>query len=319
MASASREYAIALLRTHDLAHEPLEEIRGWSNEVWLGPTHVVRRSSGRFRESFRHEVEVLRLIKGEVSAPSVVAYGKEENREWMIAERITGQSLLSLWPAMPEEERREAVRQFASNLKALHQVTLPEDFSNPWMDEAVNDPEKAADLYHAAPEHYPLILKGLRSAALADERLLESADAFLAGRMSLFDRDTHCLVHGDAHFNNVLWDGETLTLLDFEASFKGAVDMELDMIMRFAANPVMVFGDSNQDGGKVDAAMQTEFADVVPWLQEFYPEIFDTANLQERLEVYELMMQLHQLHHFPKGHAYDPRPKLRALLAGDIA
>lgn len=309
MSEAGRQEAEELLEAHGFPSEPLQSLHGWSNQVWLAPAHVVRISSGRFRESFRHEVDVLRLVKDHVPAPEAIAYGRQDDREWMISVRVPGESLLMRWATMDRSERHEAIRQFAAALKALHQVTLAEGFQNPWMLDAIDDPAKAADLYHAAPRHYGLTLRSLREKNLAREKLLSAADEFLAERLLLFVDDAQCLVHGDAHFNNVLWDGQKLTLLDFEASFKGPRDMDLDTIIRFTRNPVQFFGQGSE------AAIQpAEFQDVLPWLENFYPEIFETPRLQERLQVYDMMMMMHQLHHFPAGHEYDPRPALEEIL-----
>ncbi|MBC8075680.1 MAG: hypothetical protein H7Y32_06345, partial [Chloroflexales bacterium] len=55
-------FARAVLAAHGLATAPLTPANGWSNHVWMTPTHVVRISSGRFRDAYAHEAAVLALL-----------------------------------------------------------------------------------------------------------------------------------------------------------------------------------------------------------------------------------------------------------------
>ncbi|MBS02417.1 MAG: hypothetical protein CMQ24_06900 [Gammaproteobacteria bacterium] len=60
----------------------------------------------------------------------------------------------------------------------------------------------------------------------------------MSERVGLFANDRAVLVHGDAHFNNVLWDAEQgLTLIDFEVATHLAADRELEAACRHAAGP----------------------------------------------------------------------------------
>ena len=53
------EFARQLLRQHGLPDQPLRANHGWANQVWLAPAHVVRLSSGRFRDAFAHERAII--------------------------------------------------------------------------------------------------------------------------------------------------------------------------------------------------------------------------------------------------------------------
>jgi aminoglycoside phosphotransferase (APT) family kinase protein len=304
-------WARAKLQGHALPADPIDLRRGWSNEVFLAPAHVLRRSSGRFRHSIRHEVEVIRLVDGAVPVPEVVAYGQEEGREWVISLRKPGQSLLQRWKAMPAAERREAVRQLAVCLEALHRVPLPPGFANPWQADAITDPGKGADAYHVAPRHYPVILNSLRKRGSQDEALLRSAETYLAERLPLFEDDEEVLIHGDAHFDNLLWDGASLTLLDLEVATRAAPDLELDGILSFLADPVRFLGPGTGEG-----VAACDFREVEDWLRQDYPVLFERPHLGERLEVYATMGRLLQMHYTPEGHASDPRPRLRQSFRG---
>jgi len=64
----------------------------------------------------------------------------------------------------------------------------------------------------------------------------------------------HGLIHGDLHFENVLWNkGRVSALLDFEYATTGPIDLELDMILRFCAHPYLFVPDGMEDMAKPEA------------------------------------------------------------------
>lgn len=300
----------SLLNQLGLPSTELEALHGWSNEVWLTPTHVVRLSSGRFRESFKHEVAAIQLIRDRVSVPKIVAHGELGTREWMIARRVPGQNLLDAWPALDWQERRRAVLALARELAQLHSIELPAGFANPWQTDAITLPGKARDAYHVQPRYFPVIIKSLRSSGLLEPALLARAEQWLHEQLPLFEHDEDVLLHGDLHFNNLMWDGERITLLDLEGASRGARDVELDTIIRFTCAPAPFYGQARQAQTSSD-----DYRDVLSTLQEGYPALFAAPGLEARLKVYEAMWYLLQIHHFPAGEPGDPRTSLETLLA----
>ena len=141
-----------LLELHGLSAEPLSVASGWSNGVWIAPDHVVRLSSGRFRDAFAHEVAILRLLpRSAVPHASVRAYGRVGQREWVIQDRIAGSPLVDVWPQLRASERRTAVTQLAEALRALHAIELPAVFVNPWLNDALGPAGHPENAYHAPP------------------------------------------------------------------------------------------------------------------------------------------------------------------------
>lgn len=90
LSSDATSVAEHLLTTLGLPAKPLTPASGWSNRVWLAPVHVVRLSSGRFRDAFAHEVAVLRLLSSAVPHAAIRAYGRIGDREWLVQDRLPG-------------------------------------------------------------------------------------------------------------------------------------------------------------------------------------------------------------------------------------
>lgn len=305
------QFAAYLLSSLDLPAEPLIAANGWSNAVWLTPGHVVRLSSGRFRDAYTHEAAVLHMLPDTVAHACSVAHGRVGNREWMVLQRVPGQPLSQAWSGMTGRQRRSAVETIGDTLRALHATPLPEGFNNPWLTDALAPDGAIENAYHAPPLHYQQLLVAASHVADVNEGVLREIEAFITARLDAFDGDRVVLVHGDTHFANWLWDGERVSaLLDYEGARPAAPDLELDTVLRFVREPWQF-----APPALAHALMPRELAAVPEWLMGAYPELFAHPRLAERLAVYDVLWQLVQLQHFsPHSHVPDPRTRLQVLL-----
>lgn len=311
LATRPEAFPRRVLEAHGLPAEPLVASGGWSNRVWLTRTHVVRVSSGRFRDAFAHEVAVDRLLPRAVPHAPVLAYGRVGRQEWVIQARIAGRPLGEVWPRLSLGERQSAAAQIGGMLRALHTISLPTGFGNPWLADALAPGGQPGDAYHAPPERHEVLLAAASRVPGVDHGVLAAARAFIAERLHLFAADSPVLVHSDAHFANLLWaDGRITALLDFEGSRAAARDLELDTLLRLAREP-QLYGD--RDG---QATMGRDAVRALPeWLASAYPELFSHPQLMARLAVYEALCQLVQLLHYPPGSGFpDPWGHLVELL-----
>jgi aminoglycoside phosphotransferase (APT) family kinase protein len=304
-------FAGRLLEELGLPARPIEAADGWANHVWLAPAHVVRLSSGRFRDSFAHERAVLDLLPPEVPHARIHGYGRAGRREWLVLDRMPGRPLMRVWSSMSESQRRTTTGQLGNILHALHAIRIPEEFSNPWLDDALAPGGSTRDAYHAPPDQFRRLLVAAYETPGVDRSLLDEVDAFVAERSPAFSGDRLALVHGDVHFDNLLWeDGRLTALLDFEGARPAAPDQELDTLLRFACEPELYRGRGGQMG-----PTRRELASFGDWLASAYPDLFAHPLLAARLEVYDALWHLVQLLNFPPGsRPPDPLGHLRTLL-----
>ena len=99
-------FACTVLESLGWPARPLRAASGWSNHVWLAPAHVVRISSGRFRDAYAHELAVLKMLPDAVPHAQAVAYGRAGRREWMVLQRVPGRPLTQVWAGMSEFQRQ---------------------------------------------------------------------------------------------------------------------------------------------------------------------------------------------------------------------
>jgi hygromycin-B 7''-O-kinase len=92
----------ALLRTLAAAGLPATghflPKRGWMNHVWVGDEIVVRPSDGQFRDSFRHEATVVKLLAG-TQVPRARRLGHGDGPDGPVSERLPGRTMHDAWPA----------------------------------------------------------------------------------------------------------------------------------------------------------------------------------------------------------------------------
>ena len=192
---------------------------------------------------------------------------------------------------MSTGERRSAVRQFAQLLRNLHRVRCPDDL--PEIDAA---PQLLANREYGTVEPLLLALQGIGDLPHVDARLVASLQETVeASRHVLEPFDTSHLVHGDLHFENVLWDGRAITaLLDFEWARGGPADLDLDVLLRFCAYPYLHVAEDYEA-----ATLSKDYAPVPYWLCEDYPELFSAPHLLDRMRLYCIAYDVRELLTFP--------------------
>ena len=285
-----------------------------TNEVWMTDDHVVRLN--RAIDPRLHREAMLSQVLGpDVRYPPLVQHGGEVGNDWLVLQRVEGRPLSRCWPTMSTTDRREAVRQLAGCLQAVHRTPAPAV-------QGLVDPPQPLD---PAPTG-ALAVRSLLAAIDRAGRLehvdgmvmMEAAEHVRANAHALDPFDGRTLIHGDLSLENVLWDGHDVTaLLDFEFSRPGPPDLDLDVLLRFVALPELhVAADYEADTRRED------YADVPWWLAEDYPALFSDPRQFDRMRIYSLAWDVHELLAFPPNgpartlHRHHPLRRIQHLLRG---
>lgn len=303
----SRREAAHLLERAGVSVDGLVPGAGIANAVWLTSAHVVRISSGRFRDAFAYEAEVLRHLPAGIPRPCVLAQGRRADAgEYLVLERLPGTTMDEAWPSLSTTSRRALVHELAVITRRLHALEPAAWMANPWVADAMAG--KYADAYHAPPSLFGELVASARWARTDASDVLDRAHAFIAGRIDAFAGDRDVPMHTDLHFRNVLVDeGRVTGLIDFEGFRLAPADTELDMLLR-----------SIQWVLESPITRTMDYEMVPRWFREVYPGLFAHPRLIERLEVYEALWHLVQLHWHPAGGLDDPVHALERLLQGQF-
>ena len=285
MATARARHALAKAGLDpSIELHPLSSV---TNEVWAAGRHIVRVNRHPVARLWREATLSTMLLSAGVGCPPIVAYGGIVGADWMITERLPGQVLSRCWPAMSRADRRSAIGQLAERLQQLHGYVLREPLPE------VAIPQLLAS--SAGPGSVDRLMSGLDAA-----QDLDHVDPVLVLRAKTLVRESlaaldpvpaETLIHGDIHFENILWDGERITgLLDFEWARTAASDLELDVFLRFCAFPFLHVAEDYEQ-----VTLPGDYAEVPGWLAQDYPELFAHARLRDRLRVYSIAYDLREL------------------------
>ena len=283
-----------------------------TNEVWLAGDVVVRVNQ-KPNQRLHREAALGPHLPAEVGYPGIVAYGGQLGADYLIVERRPGTVLSRCWPAMTEAERRTAVRQLAAMLRDLHRVTCPPDLPE------VESPYALLGGGFSAVDRLVAALDRLPSLPHVDPRWAADLRALVLDTGWVLEGfDTPTVVHGDLHFQNVLWDGQRITaLLDFEYARSGPPDLDLDTFLRFCSYPFLFVAEDYEHLTRAD-----DYAPVPYWFAEDYPELFAHPQVFERTRLYAIAFDVRDLLANPPPRPprelskYHPFNRLDAVLRG---
>ncbi len=255
------------------------------NEVFIGERVVVRINRQPNQRLHREAAVCSRLPRAPWS-PHVIAQGGPIGADYLIVGRKPGHSLAQQWPAMPAEQRRRAMASLGDALSSLHATPTPPDL--PPLEAATHliDPRCVSPLV-------PLLvaIDDLRNHPQLDRGLLTAVEERVLGLGSCLDDYHHQrLVHGDLSFENVLWDGISVSLVDFEWCRGGAADLDLDVLLRFCGLPFAHVAERFAAWARPE-----DYLDAPVWLREHHPDLFAHPRLAERLVLYSLAFDMADL------------------------
>lgn len=260
---------------------------GQRNETWLYGPYVLRLADQQNERSLIQEALLLQYLADAIPVPTVIAYGSDDHGEWMIQEKANGNSLAHDWVTLDEPIRQAVVGELAEIVQAMHQ--LPCDtvsilrLPSNWLTATLPSAVKA--IAEASKSH-----RYVESALMDDViRYVDALDPIE------LDNVRWGLVHGDLHFDNILWDGEHIsTLLDFEKACYAPLDLELDLFLRYCTFPALFVAEEFEH-----LTQRADYQLVPAWFKQAYPDLFENAYQRERLGLYSLHYDLSLLQRFP--------------------
>jgi aminoglycoside phosphotransferase len=253
-------------------------VESGSNDTWLVSGDTVLQVCYRGDvDRLVREAELLAVLPGSVPGQAVLDYGRDRLMSWILVKRVHAGSLWHAWPSEPGTVLRSYVWQLAQIMRSLHSWQPPAQVLARYA--AAECPETETNpVAIAASTLTPLsagqlsrLIEHARTAAFTNQDVLDTITMRLAGvaaRITI-SRDADVVLHGDCTPANVLVrDGRVVAPLDFEWSRRGPRDIEVTLpaFSAWADGPPML-----------------------PWLAEFYPELFDVPGFEQRQWFYGRM------------------------------
>ena len=282
---------------------PLKPLRNVTNEVWLTDQYMIRLNR-RHDARLRKEIEVSRLLPPSVGFPEVLTYEGEEGDDFMVTTRPQGHVLAHAWPSLSTVQQAGAMKGLAELMRAVHSVRLPAEIP------AITDPPLLESVTSVSPtEKVVAALQLVRRHAHVDPGTIDELLGLVRDlTLALEPFDAPTMIHGDLHFDNVLWDGQRVSgLLDFKWARTAPADLDLDVLLRYAALPFIYVDGSRRSRVTAESHAQ------VPWqLADAYPELFASSRQFDRMRIYSIAHDVRELLLYPPPLPVDRLPEHHA-------
>lgn len=227
---------------------------------------------------------------------------------------MPGVMLTLAWLNMDREAQRLAVRQVAEQLRYIHSAPEPtQGFSR-----STQFFDSSSGWFTGELERLYSLVDQVIELPFVDGNVMREVRELLGRGQIAFRGQQHgALIHGDLHFDNILWDGSVSAVLDLERASYAPLDLELDILLRFCRFPYLYVAREHEH------LVTSELFDSVPrWLAEDYPEMFEHPYLEDRLNFFSLAHDLGQLTRYPPDKSPDqlavqhPYNRIRATIRG---
>jgi aminoglycoside phosphotransferase (APT) family kinase protein len=276
-----------------------------NNEVWFAGTNVLRISTSQTTARLAWEAQVAQVLPPTVPHAPVVSHGATEYGEWLIGRRIPGWPLSRGWGEMNGVQRRSATHQLADAMRGLHGCPGPMDDHGPVVPPFLRDPASLECPHQLPASRLLALIERCAQLKGVDPGLFRAAADVVHHCAAAFAGEPpRGLVHGDLHLENVLWDGSRLTaILDFEWARLAPPDLDLDVLLRFCADPEL-----HVTADYKEKVRRHDYANVPNWLREGYPALFGHPRLRDRLTLYALAYDVRHLLTDPPRQTLDSLP-----------
>lgn len=259
---------------------------GFSNLVFFVDDHYVIKilESSRNKVNFMNEIGFYNSHEFDFT-PKVHAVGDYKDSKYIIMNKVEGEALYDIWHKLSDLEREDVLIQISYILQTIHKSQ-----AYTFLDEqSIRD-----DLIAVWKKAFQDEISVLKSKGYETRNLLEYA---LKRIPIVFEESKLGLVYNDAHFDNFLYDGKSVKLIDFDRVLYTSIDYELLIIHTMVNNPKKFANE------RAEAVVNVEdYTKVLSTLRKEYPELFDFTYLDERLYIYWFFYTLRNIHRFKLDH-----------------
>jgi aminoglycoside phosphotransferase (APT) family kinase protein len=268
---------------------------GFTNKVYLvNDVYILKVCEDESNEQkFEIEVFFYNFFKDKIPVPKVKVFDKSKNvygKFFMIYPKIEGDNLYAKWHLLNNEQRKIIIKQLCEILKVINKSLYDEflqkfdvNFSDNWHDKILNQIQNS--------------LKKIEEKKLLSPEFIKAIKKFVDDNHHVLKEQKMTLVYWDAHFDNILvQDTKIVGILDFERTEVSSIDFVLDIVKRMVEYPKKYMSEKFEKFAKKE-----DYAHLLDWFQEFYPQLFEFENLDKRLDLYAVEHDLDTLIWYPKS------------------
>lgn len=228
------------------------------------------------QKNFQREICFYDFFKDQLAVPKIIVH--QEN--YLIYHKIKGDNLYSKWHLMNTKQRKSIVKQLCNSLKIINQA--------PHQGAEINWQEHILEKINTS-------LNKIKQKKTISLDFIQAIEKFVFENKHVLIEQKLALVYWDAHFDNILvQDNKIVGVLDFERTQQSSIDFGLDIIKRMQEYPKKYMSEESEK-----FCQAKDYANLLEWFKEFYPELFNFKNLNRRLDLYAIEHDLNTLLDWP--------------------
>lgn len=208
--------------------------------------------------------------------PKYIASGNIDGVDYLILEKIKGDSLYNIWHTLDNQQRKNITLKIVNILKEIHKQSYSFLESKYVVNNLKDKMNKSFDLNISILKNKGFDVTYLK---IFKQQYLNK----------VFEEQKIRLVYNDAHFDNFIYDGENVFIIDFDRVLCTSVDYELMIIGLMLEDPAKFASFENEKFVK-----KYDYINIWLDLQNFYPEMFNFTYIHERLYTYSFIYKLGQ-------------------------
>lgn len=268
---------------------------GWTNKVYSVNNEFILKvcDDETNEEKFEREVFFYHYFENKIPVPKIRIYDNSKKiygKFFMIYPKIEGDNLYSKWHLLNDDERKSIVAQLCDILKIISKSPYDDfvkkfnlDASISWRDKMVNQIQNS--------------LTEIEKRQLLLPDFIQAIKNFVAENSHVLTEQKSVFVYWDAHFDNILvQDTKIVGILDFERTELSSLDFTLDIVKRMVEYPQKYMSEEFEKFAKKE-----DYAHLLDWFREFYPDLFDFKDLHKRLDLYAVEHDTHTLLDWPNS------------------
>lgn len=241
---------------------------GFTNQVYFVDDYVIKFTcEEKTKKQLEKEISIYQNIKLQ-NIPKYISSGTIEDYKYLIITKLHGKTLYSIWHTLNRQNQKNIVKQIANILKSFNKING--DFLNKeynytnWLDFVKNNlTNKVSDL------------KELGFNTIKLETFINNDCE------KLFTNNKLGLIYNDAHFDNFLFDGKQVYLIDFDRVIFGAIDYEMMIFKTMCDIPDKFASEEDYLNCKIE-----DYNFIYQEFKNSYPELFNRVT-ERRIKIYQ--------------------------------
>ena len=185
--------------------------------------------------------------------------------EYEVIEYIEGKTLYEIWYQLSEKEREDIIIKVIEVIKSIHKIEVePFDFKE------------------YLKKELKRLLKDNQLDGTISQKLLQSCDKY-------FEENHFGIIHGDLHFDNLIYRNDRIYIIDFERIMVAPIDYDFKIFDRCQYHPWLWASE------KTDMlTVEEDYQRLLPILIKNYGELRKIKYFWERLTIYQILDDLRE-------------------------